>query len=77
MPRDFDSDAVTRTGELLRFTENVDCGQCGTTFEGTFFDDSMTVEDIVDPPRGRHCCPSCGHQWASEMTGWTFYSEAG
>jgi predicted RNA-binding Zn-ribbon protein involved in translation (DUF1610 family) len=78
MPRNFDSDQVAR-GEpsRLRFTEFVDCPQCGQLSEGEFFDDSMSVEDIVDPPTGNHVCPGCGHRWSSELTGWTFFSEAG
>lgn len=77
-PRAFDSDEVSRADTpLLRFSENVDCDECGVVFEGEFVDNSMTVEDIADPPRGRHVCPGCGHEWTSEMTGWTFYSEAG
>lgn len=79
MPRAFDSDEVARSHDqvMLRFTENVECEQCGTVFEGIFHDDSMSVEDIVDPPLGEHTCPECGHHWASEMTGWTFFTEAG
>jgi uncharacterized protein (UPF0212 family) len=78
MPRAFDSDAVARDEEShLRFSELVDCPQCATTFEGVFTDTSISVEDIVDPPRGRHTCPACGVRWESEMTGWTFFSEAG
>ena len=77
MPRQFDSDAVARGEEGLRFTENLDCPQCALMFEGVFVDDSISVEDIVDPPRAAHTCPGCGHQWTAEMTGWTFFSEAG
>lgn len=78
MPRDFDSDEVARGEQLaLRFTELVDCPACGQTFHGVFHDDSMSVEDLTDPPIGEHTCPECGHQFVSEMTGWTFYSEAG
>lgn len=77
MPRDFDSDAVARGEAVLRFTENVDCPRCDTIFESVFHDDSDTVEDITDPPTGTHTCPACGHRWTCEMTGWTFYTEAG
>jgi hypothetical protein len=37
----------------------------------------MSVEDIAEAPTGEHTCPACGHTWISEVTGWTFYSEAG
>lgn len=81
-PRAFDSDEVARNpGHLiLRFTENVECeAGCGTVFEGVFFDTtgSMTIEDMTDPPVGEHICPFCGRHWVSELTGWTFFSEAG
>ena len=77
-PRSFDSDEVARADRApLRFTELVDCPECGKTTEGVFLDFSMSVEDIVDPPIGTHLCPGCDWVWASEMTGWTFYSEAG
>lgn len=74
MPRAFDSGEQSG---LLHFTELVDCPACGLTFDGDFTDGSMSVEDIVDPPQGRHQCPGCGHGWVSEMTGWNFFTEAG
>lgn len=79
-PRAFDSDEVARSeGTVLRFTENVECRACETVFEGVFYDPcgSMTVEDMTDPPVGEHICPACGLHWLSEMTGWSFFSEAG
>lgn len=80
MPRAFDSDEVARWPDVvLRFSENVDCPVCETVFEGQFYDltTSMTVEDMTDPPVGQHHCPACGHRWGSELTGWSFFSEAG
>lgn len=77
MPRAFDSDAARHLPTALRFTENVDCPICDTTFEGVFHDDSDTVEDMTDAPVGSHTCPSCHHEWISGMSGWTFFSEAG
>ncbi len=77
MPREFDSDAVARGEQSLVFVENVDCPACNHTFEGTFTDPSMSVEDIVDPPAGWHTCPACGRQWNSHLTGWMVYGEAG
>ena len=74
MPRAFDSDSP---GPVLHFMELVDCPGCGLTFDGDFFDGSMAVEDIVDPPVGRQDCPGCGRVWVAEMTGWNFFSEAG
>lgn len=77
MPRAFDSDHIARSEPTaLRFTENVEC-RCGCVFEGVFHDDSMSVEDMTDPPIGEHRCPACAHQWVSEATGWSFFSEAG
>jgi len=76
-PRAFDSDDVARDETTLQFVEIIDCPLCGTAFETVFTDDSLTVEDIVEPPTADHTCPSCGHLWNAPMTGWTFYSEAG
>ncbi len=77
MPRDFDSD--TRISQRPEFIENVDCDSCGTTFEGFFADQSgsMSFEDMTDPPAGTHTCPGCQRVFTTELTGWTFYSEAG
>lgn len=79
MPRAFDSDEVSRsTGRgRLHFTERVECPDCSLELEGDFYDSSLTVEDMVEPPSGRHTCPACGRVWSSQMTGWLFYTEAG
>lgn len=77
MPRAFDSDDIARHGGPLHFTENVDCPACSITFEGDFYDDSLTVEDIVDAPTGNHTCPACGLRFTTALTGWTFFTEAG
>ncbi len=79
MARTFDSDDIDRGAgtTVLTFTENVTCPECVTSFEGHFADDSMTVQDITDPPTGRHTCPRCGTRWTSEMTGWHLYLEGG
>lgn len=79
MARLFDSDDIARaaTPQPLYFTEFVDCPRCDTVVDGIFTDDSITVEDIVDPPTGSHACPTCGHAWTSDMTGWTLFTEAG
>lgn len=77
VPREFDSDLVARGEQRLRFVELVDCPSCDVVFDGVFDDDSLTVEDMVDPPTGTHTCPQCGHRWTSEATGWSFFSEAG
>lgn len=76
MPRDFDSDDHEAS---LEFTENVECPQCGCIFEGRFFDfqQSLSVQDMTEPPMGAHECPECEWEWGSEMTGWMLYSEAG
>jgi uncharacterized protein (UPF0212 family) len=76
MPRAFDSDSAP---EILRFFENVDCPGCGEIFEGEFLDhtQSLSVQDMQDPPVGEHDCPECGFTWQAELTGWMFYGEAG
>ncbi len=77
MPRGFDSDDVAHDRQQLVFTETVDCEACGEAFTGLFHDDSDTVDDIVEAPVGEHRCPGCGHRFASALTGWTFFNEAG
>lgn len=79
MPRAFDSDEVAQSDGpmMLHFTEYVDCPSCQYEFEGEFHDDSLSVEDMTDPPYGEHTCPQCKHRFASEATGWSFFSEAG
>jgi hypothetical protein len=76
MPRAFDSDDPE---PVLGFTENVECPGCEQIFEGEFLDQtqSLSVQDMVESPRGEHTCPSCGLAFSSEMTGWMFYGEAG
>jgi uncharacterized protein (UPF0212 family) len=76
MPRHFDSD--DRTPQLI-FDENVECPACREIFEGQYFDhtQSLSVEDMVEAPKGDHECPYCEHKFSSVMSGWMFYSEAG
>lgn len=76
MPRAFDSD---ETDPVLQFTENVTCPVCGEVFEGQFYDESssLSVQDMTDPASGSHVCPECDHEFSSEATGWSFFSEAG
>lgn len=77
MPRDFDSDAVARSGDRLSFTELTDCQSCEFTFEVSFSDDSDSVQDMTDAPESVVACPSCGFRQLVRMTGWMFFSEAG
>lgn len=76
MPRDFDSDDVAA---VLVFTENVECSGCGDVFRGEFFDHtgSLSVQDMCEPARGDHECPSCGLVWSSDFSGWSMFGEAG
>lgn len=76
MPRSFDSDGWPTD---LVFTENVDCPFCGEVFEGQFADHtkSLSFEDMVVAPLGDHECPECGRVFATTMSGWMFYGEAG
>ncbi len=74
MPRAFDSD---QPGARLEFTELVDCPSCDATIEGWFTDDSMSFQDMTDPPTGVQVCDACGHAWRATAAGWQFYSEPG
>ena len=77
MPRQFDAEEQERTGGILQFSANVDCENCQATYEGTWTDDSISVEDMVDAPVQVQTCPGCGHQQEEEYPGWMFRSEAG
>jgi uncharacterized Zn-finger protein len=76
MPRAFDSDSDP---QVLTFTENVECPFCGEIFEGEFVDHtkSLSVQDMVVAPTGKHECPECGRTFTASMSGWMFYGEAG
>lgn len=73
MPRAFDSDDE---GAPLRFVEIVACPACGTEQHCWFGDDSLSFQDMTDPPTGTQTC-DCGHTWTATATGWSFFSEAG
>ena len=79
MARDFDSDDIERAEDIqeLRFAENVECPECGTLFEGEWYEPAMSVHDIVEAPEARHRCPLCALEFTTALTGWTMYTEAG
>lgn len=77
MPRQFDAEEQERTGEVLRFSANVDCLRCAVVYEGTWTDSSISVEDMVDAPVQEQTCPQCGYVQEEEYPGWMFRSEAG
>ncbi len=77
MPRNFDSGEQKRTGGRLSFTALVECRECGTLYEGTWYDDSQTAEDMVDAPEAYLECPSCEHVQLEAYPGWMNVSEAG
>jgi hypothetical protein len=57
----------------------VDCAnpKCGETYEGLWTDDSLSVQDMAEPPEAEQECPSCGNKQVEIFPGWTFRSEAG
>ncbi len=74
MSRAFDS---AEPDPRLVFTEIADCPQCCAEIECWFTDDSLSVEDMTDPPTGDQTCDACGYSWRATATGWSFFSEAG
>jgi hypothetical protein len=77
-----DSDEQARSGGPLVLTALVDCdedeGGCGVTFQAVWTDDSISVEDMAEPPAADITCPECGRTvTAMEWPGWMFRSEAG
>lgn len=77
MPRTYDSDEQRRHGGLLTFSANVDCPECGALFEGTWVDDSIDAEQMVDPPIAMVTCPRCGGVFEEEYPGFVNYGDAG
>lgn len=55
----------------------LDCPQCGTTFEGSWHDESMDPEQRDEAPVAGQCCPDCWHHFEAEYPGWSYTSEAG
>jgi len=64
---------------VLELTALVDCvnPDCGETYEGRWLDDSMSVQDMAEPPVAEQECPSCGHKQEETYPAWCFRSEAG
>lgn len=62
---------------MLEFTARVECPECETEFEAVWLDDSITAEDMTEPPEGDFTCPGCGHIHHQVYPGWMFRSEAG
>lgn len=56
---------------------NIDCEKCELTYEGTWHDDSHTVQDMAEPPVAEQECPGCGHRQQETYPGWMYRSEAG
>lgn len=66
------------TDEGLQLRARVDCPKCLITFEVTWHDDSMSLEDMAEAPVADVTCPGCKHVMVDEpWPGWTFRSEAG
>lgn len=62
----------------IQLTNLIDCEECDEPFEGFWFDDSLTEEDMTDLPVADQQCPACGHVNKDvEYPGWFFKSEAG
>src|SRR5215472_16843731 len=59
-----DAERLARTEksrtEVLELTALVDCDGCGTTYEGRWQDESMSVQDMAEPPEAEQTCPACG-----------------
>lgn len=62
---------------MLELHALVDCEFCFETYDGRWTDDSMSVQDMAEPPEAEQECPSCGNKQAEVYPGWCFRSEAG
>lgn len=58
-------------------TAFLDCPECQLTFEATWADDSLDLQDMPSAPVATHTCPACGHQFTQEYPGWSLFTEAG
>jgi catabolite regulation protein CreA len=76
-----DSDEQGRSGGPLVLSVLVDCDGpdgCGETFNWTWEDDSISLEDMAEPPVADVTCPECGAVLTNvAYPGWMFRSEAG
>lgn len=71
-------EAAAAPAPKLQFDARWDCEQCGTTYIEHWEDDSLSLEDMAEPPVTDSTCPSCGHVHKKlEWPGWMFRSEAG
>ncbi len=61
----------------LNLTAVVECDSCGELYEGSWEDDSDTVQDMAENPVAIQACPHCAHEQEEEYPGFGFRSEAG
>lgn len=61
----------------MELTAFIDCSSCGTSFEGTWWDDSIDPEQRDAAPSALQVCPSCGYSELAEYPGWSYLTEAG
>lgn len=62
---------------MLELTALVDCAKCDATYDGRWTDDSLSVQDMAEPPEAVQECPGCGHEQLETYPGWCWQSEAG
>ena len=64
---------------MLELTALVDCGNpdCGATYDGRWTDDSMSVQDMAEPPEAEQECINCGHRQVEVYPKWCWNREAG
>lgn len=62
---------------MLELSALVDCANCWETYPGRWVDDSLSVQDMAEPPEAEQECPACGHRQLETYPGWCFRSEAG
>lgn len=61
------------------FTSNVDCPECGTTFDVAFPTGALDEDGLtdVDELEAEATCPNpdCVHEFTAEYSGWAMYGE--
>lgn len=72
-----DSDEQAQQGGPIVLTAIIDCPSCEAPVDGIWTDDSISIEDMTEPPVAEQKCGACGANFTEEYPGWMFRSEAG
>lgn len=76
-------EVITRENQYIVTECRPDCPDeergengCGLEYEGSWHDDSITVQDLREAPESVQECPHCGHKQMAVYPGWSTYGDA-